>query len=38
MFDEWQQHRADKIRLAKMRKHFVLGHRWDALKGRWLDE
>jgi hypothetical protein len=35
---EWQDKRADKKRLADMRKHALMGHRWDALKGRWLDE
>jgi hypothetical protein len=35
---DWQQSRADKKRLATMRKHASMGHRWDPLLGRWLDE
>jgi hypothetical protein len=35
---DWRQRQADKKRLAEMRKHFSLRHRWDALKGRWIDE
>jgi hypothetical protein len=37
MIDEWREHRADKRRLADMRRHFALGHRWDVLQGRWMD-
>jgi hypothetical protein len=35
---DWQDGRADKKRLAAMRKHASMGHRWDPLQGRWLDE
>jgi hypothetical protein len=35
---DWRQRQADKKRLAEMQKHFLLRHRWDALKGRWIDE
>jgi hypothetical protein len=38
MTQEWLQRRTDKKRLADMRKHFSMRHRWDALKGRWIDE
>jgi len=38
LIHDWQQARADKKRLAVMRKHASMGHRWDALLGRWLDE
>jgi hypothetical protein len=34
---EWRHQRADQRRLEAMRKHSALGHRWDALLGRWLD-
>jgi hypothetical protein len=38
LIEEWQQRRLDKQRLANMRRHFSLGHRWDALQGRWVDD
>jgi hypothetical protein len=34
---EWHQHRTNKARLAKMRKHHAAGHRWDVRKGQWID-
>ena len=37
-FEEWQQRRADKKRLAKMRTHHATGRRWDVTKGQWIDE
>ena len=27
---EWEQHRTNKARLTKMRKHHAAGHRWDG--------
>jgi hypothetical protein len=38
LVDEWQQRAIDKKRLANMRRHHALGHRWDVAKGRWSDE
>ena len=38
VFEEWQQRRADKKRLAKMRTHHATGRRWDVTKGQWIDE
>jgi hypothetical protein len=35
---EWQQRRADKGRLAKMRAYHATGRRWDVTKGQWIDE
>ena len=35
--EEWRLRRDDKKRLDDMREHFGKGHRWDALKGRWVD-
>jgi len=35
---EWQQRRANKALLAKMRKHHAAGHQWDVRKGQWRDE
>lgn len=37
-FEEWRQRRADKVRLAKMRMHQAMGHRWNVAKGQWSDE
>jgi hypothetical protein len=36
--EEWQQRRADKGRLAKMREYHATGRRWDVTKGQWIDE
>jgi hypothetical protein len=36
--EEWQQRRADKGRLAKMRAYHATGRRWDVTKGQWIDE
>jgi hypothetical protein len=36
--EEWQQHQADKRRLAKMREHHAKGRRWDTTKGQSVDE
>jgi hypothetical protein len=36
--EEWQQHWADKRRLARMREHHAAGRRWDVAKGQWADE
>jgi hypothetical protein len=36
--EEWQQRRADKSHLAKMRMHHARGHRFDVTKGQWIDE
>jgi hypothetical protein len=30
--------RPDKKRLADMRRHFSMNHRWDALHGQWMDD
>jgi hypothetical protein len=38
MFAEWRQRQLDQKRLADMRQHVAMKHRWDALQGRWLDE
>jgi hypothetical protein len=38
MLVEWRQRQADKKRLADMRRHFSMNHRWDALRGRWMDD
>jgi hypothetical protein len=38
MIEQWRLRRADKRRLTEMRKHFSMGHRWDALRGRWADD
>jgi hypothetical protein len=38
IIEEWQQRRADKKRLAQMRTHHAMGHRWDVAKGQWGDE
>lgn len=35
---DWRQRRLDVERLAAMRRHFSLKHRWDALRGRWMDD
>jgi hypothetical protein len=32
---EWQQRRANKASLAKMRKHHAAGHQWDVRKMLW---
>jgi hypothetical protein len=37
-FEEWQQRRADKKRLARMRAHHATGRRWEVTKGQWIDE
>jgi hypothetical protein len=37
-FEEWRQHRVDRRRLANMREHFKLGHRWDVAKGQSMDD
>jgi hypothetical protein len=37
IFEEWRQRQLDKKRLADMRRHFSMKHRWDALLGRWMD-
>jgi hypothetical protein len=37
-FEEWRQRRVDKGRLANMRRHSALGHRWDVSKGEWKEE
>ena len=37
-FQEWQQRRADRARLASMRKHNAAGHQWDVRKGQWIDK
>ena len=37
VFEEWRQRQLDKKRLADMRRHFSMKHRWDALQGRWID-
>jgi hypothetical protein len=37
-FEEWRQGRLDRKRLADMRRHFSLKHRWDSLQGRWMDD
>jgi hypothetical protein len=36
--EEWQQKRANKAALGRMRKHHALHHRWDVAKGQWSDE
>ena len=36
--DEWQRHRADKARLAKMRAKFAAGRQWDPIKGQWIED
>ena len=38
MVEEGRLRREDKKRLTGMRKHFSMRHRWDALKGRWVDD
>jgi hypothetical protein len=38
MIEVWRLRREDKKRLIGMRKHFSMKHRWDALKGRWVDD
>jgi hypothetical protein len=35
---EWQQRRANKAALARMRKHHALHHQWDVRKGQWIDK
>ena len=37
-YEEWQQRRADKNRLAKMRMYHAAGRRFDVAKGQWIDE
>ena len=37
-FQEWRQRRADRTRLASMRKHYAAGHQWDVRKGQWIDK
>ena len=37
-YEEWQQHRLAKKHLAKMRKDFAVGRRWDVAKGQWADD
>jgi hypothetical protein len=37
-YEEWQQRRVDKRRLAKMRMYHATGRRFDAAKGQWIDE
>jgi len=36
-YEEWQQRRVDKKRLADMRKDFKVGRRFDVTKGQWSD-
>jgi hypothetical protein len=36
--EDWQQHRADTRRLAKMRARHATGSQWDVAKGQWIDE
>jgi hypothetical protein len=36
--EEWQQRRADKNHLARMRAHNATGRHWDVAKGQWLDK
>ena len=38
VIEEWRQHWLDKKRLANMRRHFSMKHRWDVLQGRWMDD
>ena len=35
--EDWQQQRANKAALGRMRMHHALGHRWDVAKGEWSD-
>jgi hypothetical protein len=37
-FDEWQQDRANKAALKKMRASHAAGRRWDVAKGQWEDD
>jgi hypothetical protein len=37
-FEEWQQRRVDKSRLAKMRMYHATARRFDAAKGQWIGE
>ena len=37
-FEEWQQRRVNKERLAKMRMHHASGRRFDVTKRQWVDE
>jgi hypothetical protein len=37
-FEEWQERRVDRERLAKMRAHHATGRRWDVAKGQWIDK
>jgi predicted PurR-regulated permease PerM len=37
-YEEWQQHRLDKKRLARMREDVAKHRRWDVAKGQWMDE
>jgi hypothetical protein len=34
-FEEWRQHRLNKIHLLEMRQKFQVGRRWDVAKGQW---
>jgi hypothetical protein len=38
VIEGWRLRREDKKRLIGMRKHFAMKHRWDALRGRWVDD
>jgi hypothetical protein len=37
-YEEWQQRRVDKSRLAKMRMYHATGPRFNAANGQWIDE
>jgi hypothetical protein len=37
VYVDWEMRRAEKKRLSDMRKHVAMGHRWDPIQGKWLD-
>jgi hypothetical protein len=38
MIEECRLRRLDGNRIASMREHAALGHRWDRARGRWTDK
>jgi hypothetical protein len=38
VYVDWAMRRSEKKRLADMRKHVAMRHRWDPVKGKWLDD
>lgn len=38
LFEEWRHRRSSRDALLRMRRHVSLGHRWDPVRGGWVDD